>query len=163
MGWVVSITTRPRFTPRERTPGIHCTGGWVGPRAGLDKESREKILCPCRESNPDRPVVQPNTGWIITSKIINFFLLFMSMVCDCVSELPPVAGLLFIPHAIYEHGEPRWNYIDRGKLNNSEKNLSQWYISHMDWWTDTSEKLGLSGGTSVTNRLSHGTTKYPGL
>ena len=21
--------------PRER-PGIHCTGGWVGPRAGLD-------------------------------------------------------------------------------------------------------------------------------
>jgi len=23
------------FYPRER-PGIHCTGGWVGPRAGLD-------------------------------------------------------------------------------------------------------------------------------
>jgi hypothetical protein len=24
------------FTPRERTRGTHCTGGWVGPRAGLD-------------------------------------------------------------------------------------------------------------------------------
>jgi hypothetical protein len=24
----------------ERTPGTHCTGGWVGPRAGLDTEGR---------------------------------------------------------------------------------------------------------------------------
>jgi hypothetical protein len=29
----------------ERTPGTHCTGGWVGPRAGLDTEARGKILC----------------------------------------------------------------------------------------------------------------------
>jgi hypothetical protein len=49
----------PRFTPGERTHGIHCTGGWVGPRAGLDSEARGKILCPRRGSNPDRPVVQP--------------------------------------------------------------------------------------------------------
>jgi hypothetical protein len=47
------------FTPGERTPGTHCTGGWVGPRAGLDTEARGKILCPGRESNPDHPVVQP--------------------------------------------------------------------------------------------------------
>jgi hypothetical protein len=33
-GWVVSATPRPLY-PRER-PGTHCTGGWVGPRAGLD-------------------------------------------------------------------------------------------------------------------------------
>jgi hypothetical protein len=59
MGWVVSITPWPRFTPGERTPGTHCTGGWVGPRAGLDTEARGKILCPCQGSNPDRPVVQP--------------------------------------------------------------------------------------------------------
>jgi hypothetical protein len=31
----------------------------VGPRAGLDTGARGKILCPCRGSNPDRPVVQP--------------------------------------------------------------------------------------------------------
>jgi hypothetical protein len=30
----------------------------MGPRAGLDTEARGKILCPCRGSNPDRPVVQ---------------------------------------------------------------------------------------------------------
>ena len=34
-GWVVSSTPRSHFLPRER-PGTLCTGGWVGPRAGLD-------------------------------------------------------------------------------------------------------------------------------
>jgi hypothetical protein len=33
-GGVVSTTPRPLY-PRER-PDTHCTGGWVGPRAGLD-------------------------------------------------------------------------------------------------------------------------------
>jgi hypothetical protein len=31
---VVSTTPRSIY-PRER-PGTHCTGGWVGPKAGLD-------------------------------------------------------------------------------------------------------------------------------
>jgi hypothetical protein len=57
-GWVVSVTPRPRFSPGERTPGAHCTGGWVGPRAGLDTEARENSFRICRESNLDRPVVQ---------------------------------------------------------------------------------------------------------
>jgi hypothetical protein len=33
-GWVVNSTPRTLY-PWER-PGTHCTGGWVGPRAGLD-------------------------------------------------------------------------------------------------------------------------------
>jgi hypothetical protein len=37
--------------PGERTPGTHCTGGWVGPRAGLDTEARGKI-------EPRSPVIQ---------------------------------------------------------------------------------------------------------
>jgi hypothetical protein len=45
--------------PWGKDPGTHCTGGWVGPRAGLDTEATGKILCSCRGSNPDRPVVQP--------------------------------------------------------------------------------------------------------
>jgi hypothetical protein len=40
--------------PRER-PGTHCTGGWVGPRAGLDWRK----ISPHRNSNPDRPARSP--------------------------------------------------------------------------------------------------------
>ena len=35
MGWVDNATPRPLY-PRERA-GTHCIGGWVGPRAGLDR------------------------------------------------------------------------------------------------------------------------------
>jgi hypothetical protein len=35
---------RKRFTTGERTPGIHRTGDWVGPRAGLDTDTRERVL-----------------------------------------------------------------------------------------------------------------------
>jgi hypothetical protein len=35
--------SRPgRFTPRDRAPGIHWIGGWVGPRAVLDTGGEEK-------------------------------------------------------------------------------------------------------------------------
>jgi hypothetical protein len=44
--WVVSTTPRP-LHPRER-PGTHCTGGWVGSRAGLDV---------CEKSRPHRDLV----------------------------------------------------------------------------------------------------------
>jgi hypothetical protein len=71
-GGIAPILSRPRhymgvsgqnhvptaLYPHERTPSTHCTGGWVGLRAGLDTEVRGKILCPYRGSNPVRPVVQ---------------------------------------------------------------------------------------------------------
>jgi hypothetical protein len=28
----------------QMTPGTHCAGGWVGPRAGLDTEASGNIL-----------------------------------------------------------------------------------------------------------------------
>jgi hypothetical protein len=34
-------------------------------------------------------------------------------------------GQLFIPKVMYEYRELEWNDMDRGKLKNSEKNLSQ--------------------------------------
>jgi hypothetical protein len=43
---VVNVMPWPHFTPRERTPGTHWIGGWVGPRASLDTEARGNILSP---------------------------------------------------------------------------------------------------------------------
>jgi hypothetical protein len=47
---------RPGSTlPRER-PGTHCTGGWVGPRAGLD--GREISPSPGFDPRAVEPVAQ---------------------------------------------------------------------------------------------------------
>jgi hypothetical protein len=43
-GWGVSVHALAALYPWER-PGTQCTGGWVGPRAGLDR---------CRKSRPHR-------------------------------------------------------------------------------------------------------------
>jgi hypothetical protein len=47
------------FTSRERAPGTHWLGGWVGPRASLDMVSKTKIPNPYQESNPDHLNIQP--------------------------------------------------------------------------------------------------------
>jgi hypothetical protein len=47
-----------RFTPKERAPGSHWLGGWVGPSAVLGAVKR-KIPSPRRKSNPRTPIVQP--------------------------------------------------------------------------------------------------------
>jgi hypothetical protein len=64
--------SRPgRFTPRERAPGTHWTGGWVGPRAVPDAMVKRKIPSPHRESNPRTLIVQPIaqlcTDWAVTA------------------------------------------------------------------------------------------------
>jgi hypothetical protein len=35
--------SHPRsFTPKERAPGTHWLGSWVGPRTGLNEEAKNK-------------------------------------------------------------------------------------------------------------------------
>jgi hypothetical protein len=41
----------PAALPPGKRPGIQCTGGWVGPRAGLDS---------CKKISPP-PVIDPRT------------------------------------------------------------------------------------------------------
>jgi hypothetical protein len=41
MGWVVNATPRSLY-PRER-PGTHSLGGWLGPRAGLDRCGKSRL------------------------------------------------------------------------------------------------------------------------
>ena len=42
----------PAALPRDR-PGTHCTGGWVGPTAGLDGCGKYR---PYRSLNPKHPM-----------------------------------------------------------------------------------------------------------
>jgi hypothetical protein len=73
-----SVSRPSRFTPRERAPGTHWIGGWVGPGAVLDAVVKRKIPSPRRESNPKTPIVQPIiqrcTDWAAT-----FLRLFVSV------------------------------------------------------------------------------------
>jgi hypothetical protein len=55
--WSASHTSR--FTPRDRAPGTHWIGGWLGPRAVLDAVVKRKIPNLRRESNPRTPIVHP--------------------------------------------------------------------------------------------------------
>jgi hypothetical protein len=58
-GWVVSTMPWPLY-PREK-PGTHCTGGWVGPRAGLDV--RKISPPPGFDPWTIQPVASPYTDW----------------------------------------------------------------------------------------------------
>jgi len=40
------------FTPGVRAPGTHWTGGWVGPKAGLEAVAKRKI-----------PITAPAGNW----------------------------------------------------------------------------------------------------
>jgi hypothetical protein len=41
-----------------KDPSTHCTGGWVGPRSGLNTEARGKILSPLPGIKPRSPGCQ---------------------------------------------------------------------------------------------------------
>jgi hypothetical protein len=58
-GGELSASRPGRFTQRERAPGTHWIGGWVGPRAVLDAVVKRKIPSPLRESKPGTLIVQP--------------------------------------------------------------------------------------------------------
>jgi hypothetical protein len=52
-------------------------------------------------------------------------------VSDYVSELRPPTGLLFVSQVIYEHGELRWNDIDRETSDLFTRALRQFCQHHV--------------------------------
>jgi hypothetical protein len=55
------------LVPGKGPPGSHCTGGWAGPRAGLDTEVRGKILSPLPGIEPrssGRPARSQTLYWL---------------------------------------------------------------------------------------------------
>jgi hypothetical protein len=78
-GGEFSASRTGRFTPRERAPGTHWIGGWVGPRDVLDPVVR-KIPSSRRDSNPYRQAhsrsqgglfgVQRRFFWVATTRTV---------------------------------------------------------------------------------------------
>jgi hypothetical protein len=59
----------------ELTPSTHCTGGWVGLRAGLDTEAREETLLPLPGIEPRSSLVRHYTDWAKTKQSSYSYLL----------------------------------------------------------------------------------------
>jgi hypothetical protein len=59
--WVVSTTPLPLY--RRENPGTHCTGGWVGPRAGLDVCEKSRPSTGIR--SPERPARSQSLYWLL--------------------------------------------------------------------------------------------------
>jgi hypothetical protein len=80
----------------------------------------------------------------------------MSMEWDDISELRPLAGLLFLPQVTYVYVDSRWNYIVRLKTRNSEKACPSATLStNNPIRADQAVNLGFRGERPATNRLSH--------
>jgi hypothetical protein len=63
--------SRPgRFTSRERAPGTHWIGGWVGPRAVRDAVVKRKIPSSLRESNETESMAKFNIHKVEISLLI---------------------------------------------------------------------------------------------
>jgi hypothetical protein len=83
------------------------------------------------------------------------------MGCDLVSELLPLADILFTPRMIYEFGERRWNDIDRGKPKTRRETCpSTTLFTTNPTWIDPGGNLGLRGERPVTSHLSHDTALH---
>jgi hypothetical protein len=67
-GWVVSTTPRPLYLRNK--PGTHCTGSWVGPRAGLDG---------CEKSRPHRDYFLYSNSIINTDSTCGHHVLLCSV------------------------------------------------------------------------------------
>jgi hypothetical protein len=67
------------LTPREKAPGTHWIGVWVGLRAVLNAVVKRKIPSLRRESNPRIPIVQPvaqrYTDWGIMAVLYYIILI----------------------------------------------------------------------------------------
>jgi hypothetical protein len=54
------------FTPRERTTGTHCTGGWVGPEQIWTQRIEEKSLAPAGDRTSIARSSSPYSDTVLT-------------------------------------------------------------------------------------------------
>ena len=60
MGWLVNGHAPAALPPGKKTGHILCTGGWVGPRAGIDGRGKSR-LTPGFDRRTAQPVLSRYT------------------------------------------------------------------------------------------------------
>jgi len=109
-GW----SSRPgRLYPLEWA-GTHCTGGWVGPRAGLDRCGKS---CPHRDSIPG-----PSSPWRVATPTTLFqpkrnAREIMKYSCSVLLEDNPTEKLGIIYHDILRGNENQDCFIPSEEIN----------------------------------------------
>jgi len=94
--------------PRKR-PGTHCTGGWVGPRAGLDR---------CGKSRP-HPRFDPRTVQPVASRYTDYATrpTHRDVRSAIRPERPTAWKMLDGPQSLYGHLENRkWSNLGRNMV-----------------------------------------------
>ena len=61
------LNATPRTLYRREKPGTHCTGGWVGPRAGLYRCGKFRHP-PAFDPRTVQPVASRYTDWAIPAR-----------------------------------------------------------------------------------------------
>jgi hypothetical protein len=122
------------FYPQEG-PGTHCTGGWVGPRAGLDR-LRKISPPPGFDSRTVQPVASRYTDWATRPTGLNVSIWNPNYrLSNCVifffvwRNSPPVGHGLQI-HEVYRSHTQWCTAIGRTPLN-------EWSARHRDFYLTT--------------------------
>ena len=95
-------TSRPgRLYPRER-PATHCTGAWVGSRAGLDGCGKSR---PHRDSIPDLATTEASVFFFIIYTLLSSILTLSAW---CPSNMNKKINILFLITVLLEAHSSSW-------------------------------------------------------
>jgi hypothetical protein len=120
--------SRPgRFTPRERAPGTHWIGGWVGPRAVLDAVVKRKIPTSHWESNPRTSIVQPVAQHYTTWAIMAPCNREVSFISSAQNSL--YGEIFFVPSLNYNLKGHPFIAVQDWLFNIFTKSLHIWWLS----------------------------------
>jgi hypothetical protein len=138
------------FSPGERTPGTHCTGGWVASRACLDTETGGKVICLCRGTNPDRSVCGQR----------QYCLSYPGSETLC-SRHHKVTSTRWEGMMKWEENERCWSQADvterAGVTSASTWKVEHW-VKHWKWWDDST----IIGLQTNSNCYEHCPLKFNG-
>jgi hypothetical protein len=107
LGWVVSVTTRPRFAPgKEPAVPIVQEAGWAWELISTQRLEKNRFLC--RGSNPGCPVCSQTlyTDWATLAPDVVMYDMYKLSTDYCLDELQSEPGY---PHVIKRHLDVKTN------------------------------------------------------